>query len=145
MGGEDGEQHSSRASAAGAKADLNPAAERASEERTSRGKRPLWVSACGGADSRGEQGSAAEPRCTRASRPGQARGERQESSGLERGTASREEQVPEDETPGALPGRNKPGPELRGVNRRGREKRRGRKVAGSGKPAVTGSAIPHTL
>jgi len=73
------------------------------------------------------------------------RSERQESFGLERGTDHRAEQGPEDENPRSVTGMKQARTESRRVNRRGRAKRRGRKVAGSGKPAVTGSAILHAL
>jgi len=89
-------------------------------ENTRRASHRVGVRPARSRTRRGEQGSEA---AFFVMLSGVARSERQESKGSERSAAPCEEQSPEGGTPGALPGRKKPGEVSRGVSRREREKR----------------------
>jgi len=129
MGGGAGEKPPWRASASGAKAGSAPRARSALEGRTSGGHRPpadfgplrygcaagvkLWSRSSFFA-LRGASGC----------------GRRQESTGPGRGADRRAEQGPEDENPRSVTGARQTRAVSRGVSRRGRAKRRGRRVTG---------------
>jgi hypothetical protein len=128
-GGGAGEKPPWRASASGAQAGPAPRARRALKGRTSGGHRPP-------ADfgSRRYGCVAGVKLWSRSSffalRGAAGRGRRQESTGPGRGADRRAEQGPEDENPRSVTGAKQTRAVSRGVSRRGRAKRRGRRAAG---------------
>jgi hypothetical protein len=134
MGVEVGEQRLRALRRVAVKADLNPRAERTLEGRTSGGHDCRRFSARGRTAAPVGAKLWSRATCAPSSRAGRSGATAREQGPSREGSTTGAEQGPEDGNPTGVTGAKQTRTVLRGESRRGREKRRGRTVAGVASP-----------